>query len=577
MNLTVRPVRLGLFLALLSLSGTTTPVASEQVVSCGTSDDCPDETYCSIEGTCLDVGNCNEVADCNNPSNGPYPIALCLGTTICEQGSCGVDCNQIPPAETDADTVVDGVPCETNTDCPGGRDAEYCASDGICEKMGGCAVPDDCFNDANIGYPIAPCMGGMQCNSRRCEMDCSGGSDAIFTCQTTEDCREPETYCSTFGQCRRYGSCDVVDDCSAFDNVYPMIECVGRQYCEGSMCGIACGEMPINDPPAVTCGTSEDCDLDDYCAGNGLCLPPGACDRVDDCNNTDNIFMTIFCVGPMFCESGMCGKTCEEVAAQPPKCTTSDDCLEEEYCAGNGMCLSNGSCEQDDYCDNRDNMFMAPTCLGTLSCDAGMCYKACDSEPVKEDTTDGDEDGSPVVINKTSCTSDADCLTLATERSVTGWYCAQGVCMAPGSCQSDTDCFNPSNLIWNAKKCMGYLHCTDEGTCDTQCGEMCKDGSTAAVCVADPCDVEIMCEEAVSCRTDVCDRECSAVFFGAAGEVVECGDGGPFVNKNNPDANWETDAEFSEEASSATTTIRSVLPALLAAVLVAVVASADIV
>merc|ERR1712130_1100554 len=147
-------------------------------------------------------------------------------------------------------------------------------------------------------------------------------------------------------------------------------------------------------------------------------------------------------VGSMFCDSGMSGKTCDGAALEPSTCSTTDDCREEEYCAENGMCLSNGACEQDEDCSNGENMFIMPACIGTVSCDAGMCGKTCDSVPVEE--TNGD----PVVIDVTSCTSDADCLTIASERSVTGSYCSQGVCMKQGSCQSDTDCVNPSNVLW---------------------------------------------------------------------------------------------------------------------------------
>jgi len=746
MTRTIRPVHLGLILAILSFSGTTTPVASQQV-GCRTSDACSDEMYCSNEEICLDVGSCNEVADCNNPYNFPYPLALCIGTITCESGSCVMDCTTEPTPE-EIQIPGSGGKCSTNDDCDGGRDTQYCASDGFCEPQGGCAVVDDCLNEANNAYPIAPCMGGLVCNARRCEMDCSGGSDALFMCDTTADCPEPETYCSSYGHCRRYGSCAVVDDCSVFDNFYPMIECVGRQYCEGYMCGIACGEMPIDPAPAITCGTSQDCDPDHYCAGNGLCLPQGACDRPDDCNNADNIFLTVDCLGTMFCESGMCSKQCGDACTTsddckkdeycagngiclPPgacdqvedcnnfdnefpmiacvgttfceadmcgkacgeSCTTSDDCSKDEYCAGNGICLSHGACDQVEDCDNFDNeifmiacegttfcgsgmcgkacgeacttsddcnkdeycagngiclppgacdqvedcdnfdnefpmiacvgttlcesgmcgkacgescttsddcskdeycagngiclsdgtcdqvedcsnvgnLFIAPACIGALSCDEGTCSKSCDSVSVEEAQEDS-EDGDPVVIDMASCTSDSDCLTLASERSVTGWYCAQGVCMNQGSCQSVTDCYNPTNILWNAKKCMGYLDCTKEGICDIVCGEECKNGSRAAKCVVNPCDVEVMCEEAVSCSMTTCDGECKAMFFDAAGKVVECGNSAKAgIGQVGVDTDQDADFAISEEGSSATT-IRFMISALLATIVVATAA-----
>jgi len=547
MNIIIRPVYLGLFLALSSLS-ITTPVVSQQV-TCETSGECPEESYCATGGVCLAVGKCDEVVDCDNPSNSPYPVALCIGTTICQQGSCGVDCSQAPPEREPAETPA--VKCKKSADCPGGRDSDYCATNGFCEPIGGCSIPDDCFNKDNI-FPIPACMGGMMCNDRLCEMDCSGGSDAIFMCKTSDDCFEPESYCNTFGNCRKHGSCDIADDCVIFDNTFPMIECVGRQYCENFSCGIACGEVPIDKSPAITCGTSLDCDLDEYCAGNGLCLPPGACDRDADCSNVENSFMSIGCVGTTTCESEMCAKSCDEAETETQLCMTSDDCGMEEYCTGNGICLPNGTCDQVEDCSNQENLFMAVTCVGTLSCDAGWCSKTCDSTPVVDETADNE---SPVIVDLSSCASDSDCVGLASTRSINDWYCAQGVCMHHGSCQSDTDCFNPSNSNWADKKCFGYLHCTEDGFCDRVCGEDCKNGSIAANCIANPCDVEPMCEEAVSCETSTCDGECKALFFGAAGEVVECG-------------NMDADFAKIEEGSSATI-IRSVIPALLAAVLVA--------
>jgi len=214
---------------------------------------------------------------------------------------------------------------------------------------------------------------------------------------------------------------------------------------------------------------------------------------------------------------------------------------------------------------------MLPTCIGPVSCDEGTCSKSCDSVSVEEAQEDS-ENGDPVVIDMASCTSDSDCLTLASERSVTGWYCAQGVCMDQGSCQSETDCYNPSNILWNAKKCMGYLDCTKEGICDIVCGEECKNGSRSAQCVVNPCDVEDMCEEAVSCSMTACDGECKAMFFDATGNVVECGNSAKAVSGQvDVDSNQDADFAIFEEGSSATT-IRSMISALLAAIVVATAA-----
>lgn len=74
-----------------------------------------------------------------------------------------------------------------------------------------------------------------------------------------------------------------------------------------------------------------------------------------------------------------------------------------------------------------------------------------------------------VPIATITCTDDADCAADGNDR-----YCAQGagVCLEEGSCRSDSDCTNPSNVVFSDKRCMGYLHCVPETeTCDRVCGE----------------------------------------------------------------------------------------------------------
>lgn len=92
-------------------------------IFCDTSNECPEETYCATEGVCLPIGGCNDVADCSNPINAPYPINLCLGTLVCEDGSCGIDCTQVPeePVTCPIDQPQPNEPCtkfERGLTCP---------------------------------------------------------------------------------------------------------------------------------------------------------------------------------------------------------------------------------------------------------------------------------------------------------------------------------------------------------------------------------------------------------------------------------------------------------------------------
>jgi len=65
---------------------------------CQTSDDCPDDWYCSLgrnnpleSQVCNANGFCNDASDCENPDNEMMMIA-CVGTIFCENGACGKTC-----------------------------------------------------------------------------------------------------------------------------------------------------------------------------------------------------------------------------------------------------------------------------------------------------------------------------------------------------------------------------------------------------------------------------------------------------------------------------------------------------
>lgn len=467
------PALLGVFLA---LTFTTTLVASQQ--ACESSDECPDNTYCNAnKKTCLVIGECVDLADCSDPTNAPYFLLKCLGTMFCDE-TCQMDCGTTPEDDkgknvsgsdesvsttrddNENETMESRSKCESHSDCKG-----FCASDGICEEIGGCAVVDDCDLEVNQGYGRAPCMGNMECNDRACAMNCSGGSDAMFGCRSSEECFEPGEYCTTDEICRPSGICFADADCSLPDNKFSAIECVGRFFCENNKCDKECGDFPEDPVETTTCTTSADCEKEEeYCAGNGTCLGFGGCDREGDCVNADNEFMMIACVGTVTCGDGMCGKTCD-----------SGDIIDEKITS-------------------------------------------------EIDTTK--EDGSAVSIKVSQCKSDSDCISITTSTTraaVLDSYCAHGVCTKHSSCFTDEDCINPSNLLFKDNECIGHLRCTEMGMCDRVCGEECKNGSTSVQCFANPCDTQPLCDGAVSCAMTTCDGACNALFYTADGEEFSCG------------------------------------------------------
>lgn len=453
------PASWGIVLALLSTASASMLAPGD---SCNTHADCTVGAdglgqFCASDGFCTPVGGCATLEDCNLGFNSGFAMITCIGTKVCENRMCGMRCDGTPIEEPPS------AACTTHTDCPS---TEYCASDGVCERMGGCATVDDCKLAENSGYPIATCFGSLGCMERTCQMQCTG-SDALFRCETSDDCTRVGMYCGGYGHCEDHGHCSKDEDCDNESNIFMEIECVGTRFCgDNGMCGKKCdGGEPID-------------------AGEPL----------------------------------------------PDLCVTNDECPQDgAYCAGNGICTKSGYCDRPADCTAPGNDIMLPACVGTVTCDAGQCGKICDGAAIDTPVSgekETEDNGAPVDVNLVTCFTDDDCNdpTAATARSAVGqMFCAQGACVQQGNCLSDTDCVNPANFIWNDKRCMGYLHCTSEGVCDRECGVMCKDGSKSATCFEDEC-AKINwteCVGAAGCVLDTCDNTCSALLFDAAGNVMD--------------------------------------------------------
>eukprot|EP00537_Pseudo-nitzschia_pungens_P002815 CAMPEP_0172366100 /NCGR_PEP_ID=MMETSP1060-20121228/13557_1 /TAXON_ID=37318 /ORGANISM="Pseudo-nitzschia pungens, Strain cf. cingulata" /LENGTH=618 /DNA_ID=CAMNT_0013089817 /DNA_START=121 /DNA_END=1980 /DNA_ORIENTATION=- len=563
-----------LLVALLCATASLLPNANANAETCMTNGDCPDENYCNALGECLLIGSCDGPADCNDPSNSPYPIALCNGLLECREGTCSMDCDQVPPDETPLNLGA-GAACDEITPCAD-RDT-YCSSDGTCKGIGSCAAVEDCRLDSNKGYPIAACIGTMGCREGTCAMNCTE-TDAKSSCASTSDCNTSAgEYCSIDRVCREAGSCTYVEDCGNTDNLYAMIECVGTTICEDQMCGIVCdgdgdGDREVLPP---TCASSADCPREDsYCASDNVCREAGSCNVLEDCDNMDNIYPVALCFGSTTCENNLCGQVCDgsDAIGGGGGCTASSDCdsRTDEYCDSNGICRQPGTCSAMEDCLNRENSFMMAACVGTVTCDGNhQCGKICDGgggggdDAIVPVPLPGSPNG-PVVVLEPSCTTDADCMEILPMKraaadsgdgdAVPSHYCSRGTCRAFGSCSDDSDCHNPANLLIHDKRCAGYLTClvgegvgegVGVGVCDRICGEECKNGARPFDCVGNPpCDSDDeagegkeWCPGAVSCVANFCDGECGAIYFDAAGAVLEnCGGSGGGGRGAGPDA-----------------------------------------
>jgi hypothetical protein len=246
----------------------------------------------------------------------------------------------------------------------------------------------------------------------------------------------------------------------------------------------------------LNCVSSEDCDgTTEYCA-DGECLVKGDCKLEVDCFNPKNDFAVDDCIGYLECQEGACGKVCSDQNCKPDKQEVNcfaNPC-EVTECSVATNCVSN-------YCDGC-NAFYFDT-KGTQVC-----------------TTNLPKDPTPCSMNA-DCTADSggdgDGTLAMVEESP---YCAAGVCLEPGSCNTEFDCINPSNN-YPLIECVGPIVCQD-GLCTRDCttGSLCPEGVEVTNCFADPCTAT-GCEGSVSCFSDYCGG-CNAIHFYASGSKIEC-------------------------------------------------------
>jgi len=394
----------------------------------------------------------------------------CVGTMTCEEGMCGKTCDVTEPE--------DGT-CSNSFDC---GVEEYCAGNGMCLANGACEDVKDCSNADNL-FPIISCMGTIFCEEGMCGKTC--GESQVFQCMSSFDDCGMDEYCAGNGLCLANGTCEQAEDCSNEDNSFISIDCIGTTFCEDGMCGKTCDSF---------CSTSDDCGMEEYCASDGTCLPFMACDQTEDCSNPDNTFLSDSCVGTTTCEKGTCAKTCDRF------CSTNDDCREQEYCSSDGTCRTIGTCAQVKDCDN----LVSVGCVGTTTCDEGVCSKKCD----------------------TFCSTSDDC---GMEE-----YCASnGKCLPFIACAEMEDCFNPDNSFVTVG-CDGKTFC-EEGMCGKTCTcggsddceteEYCSSNNTCLPIMA--CDrvedcsnpdnsfVTIECVGTTTCENGMCDKTCDSAENGA--------------------------------------------------------------
>ena len=225
-------------------------------------------------------------------------------------------------------------------------------------------------------------------------------------------------------------------------------------------------------------------------------------------------------------EGNKCGR-CEG------DCQSDDDCEDELVCY-----QVTGRHNRGDFCAT------IPGCVGEDLSKTDWCIRpqdmpkvnTCDIEPISKDSGDDgaddegddsgdthgssedDEDEDDPEVSLLNCDSDMDCDLQ--------YYCSKGYCMETGTCTTNEDCFNPSN-IYPIIACVGPIYCNKEiSMCSRDCtGFDCLDGSSFFNCLVAPCEVvDVQCtldEEStvVSCANDYCGG-CNSIKFDASGNVV---------------------------------------------------------
>mmetsp|Transcript_20251 Transcript_20251/g.49668 ORF Transcript_20251/g.49668 Transcript_20251/m.49668 type:complete len:474 (-) Transcript_20251:123-1544(-) len=370
-------------------------------------------------------------------------------------------------------TVQGQTTCASTADCE--ADVEYC-SDGTCVQIGSCQKEVDCFNFENRNsFPTDECIGYLECKDTQCIKTCS---DSI--CKPESNFGNifcPSVMCD-IKNCDGAVSC-VNHNCDACDVFY--FDSKGSQICDKFM---------TSDPVLQSCSSNADCHIDigggddgnktddvtvlmaldakSYCAG-GTCAAPGTCSTDQDCVNPSNHYDIIECAGPILCQQGQCTRDC-----------------------GTGSMCKEGSNQVYCLVDPCD----VSGCPESTGCVADYC-DGCNALHFDAAGNVLDECNEAAFTVPESCTQDTDCNS---DRGLPTHYCSAGSCEPMGTCNSTSDCLNPSNEV-NFVTCTGYHQCASDG----QCGHVCSNDEHCCFVEAKCTDEEMeACPDAVTCVKDNC-------------------------------------------------------------------------
>ncbi len=423
---------------------------------CDDGNPCTADDYCNDEGVC--VGGTSPDCDDDNPCTSDYCDSSygCRNTPL-----SGIPCD-------------DGDPCTMNTVCQSGYcgggdpitcdDGDPCTFDHCVSSQGGC-----------VSEPIegAYCNDGNACTSNdRCVQTESG-----IVCQGAEkDCDDnnpcTRDWCDSELGCQHENldgtSCDDGNPCTVGDYCFGGFckpgegpDCNDGNPCTRDTCDPATGEC--SNPPLSAGSPCEDgnaCTLNDYCDGNGTCVP-GSDPECDD----DNPCTEDLCNPETGCvNTPLTGTSCDD--GDP--CTLVDQCY-------NGVCRGS----ELDSCDD-GNPCTTDSCLSGIGCQHQNRSGTCD-------------DGNACTINDSCGTHDGEWNCKGTEINPS-IYCNDNNDCTLDTCDPASGCQH-SPQVGNS--------CNDHDACTIN--DVCVAVGDSAECQGQAVDPATYCDDNNECTNDYCD------------------------------------------------------------------------
>lgn len=427
---------------------------------------CPDDLNC-VAGVCLNPGGSGTPG--SGGSGGTW--CDCGPNEACESGTCAPVSDDPCGISNPSGLCANGelctggfcTPCNDQNACAPNRKNGCCpqasaCDDGFCrplnelgacspaEPNGFCGPGQACLSGVCENEPCAPSFPAGFCTKRdfacqdgRCQalpcsatrtggvctgdFQCSGLGNCLppGQCDVTQDCT-PGTFCSVSGVCIQNGTCNLSEDCSQYFTCDTAANaCVRERDCTSdTQCPpteFCSNTLPRQCLLKGRCEGAADCNPDQDCATEGLCIPAGTCLSADDCAQGERCSVSGTCLGPY-------------------GCVTNDDCRPGRVCAPNNLCVIDAT----NTCDANtvDGICRA----GGACCNPGQrcatsptdCPAACAG--ANPPATCPPDCGQACILDG-QCLTDADCLSVGGTQYFT---CENFACVPQQLCFSDSDC-----------------------------------------------------------------------------------------------------------------------------------------